>query len=233
MPEPEFKRSAIYQPSRPSPVWRAVSVASGFALACAVFLTLPFTQMFATTKKPTPPLQTVTAFTPPEPPPPPPRPEEEPPKDPAAAADKPRPQLEKPQKPLTLRQLEIALNPSMADAARGDFSFDFNMTAGPIVVDFKVFELEEVDQPPVPLVRAKAEYPRSLRRSRMDGHAVIRFVVDETGATRDARAIESSHPAFATAAIAAVNRSRFKPSTKGGEAVPVWVQAPYRFKAPR
>ncbi len=121
----------------------------------------------------------------------------------------------------------------MADAARGDFSFDFNMTAGPIVVDFKVFELEEVDQPPVPLVRAKAEYPRSLRRSRMDGHAVIRFVVDETGATRDARAIESSHPAFATAAIAAVNRSRFKPSTKGGEAVPVWVQAPYRFKAPR
>ena len=232
MAHADSHRTTIYQPARPSQAWRWVSVAAGFALACAVFLTLPLTQMFAKTEKPAPPIQTVAAYTPPEPPPPPPEPEKEVTPDRAAAADQPRPQLKEAPKPISLRQLEIALNPRMADAIQGDFNFDFNMS-GPIVSDFKVFELAEVDQPPVPLVRAKADYPRSLRRSRIDGHAVIRFIVDETGATRDAKAIESSHPAFATAAITAISRSRFKPSTKGGKAVAVWVQAPYRFKAPK
>jgi protein TonB len=229
---PSLNRN-IYQPPRPAAGWRWVSLSAGFVLACAVFLTLPLTQMFAKTGEPAPPMQTVAAFTPPEPPPPQPKPKEQPPPDRAAAADKPKPRLEKPQKPITLRQLEIALNPQMADAIRGDFDFDFNMTAGPVISNFKVFELAEVDEPPVPVARVPAVYPRSLRRSRIDGQAVIRFIVDESGATRDARAIESTHPAFATAAIAAVNRSRFKPSKKGGKAVPVWVQAPYRFKAPR
>ncbi len=226
------QRIAIYQPARPSPAWRWASMAAGFILACAVFLTLPLTQMFAKSDKPAPPIQTVAAYTPPEPPPPPPEPEKDSQPDRAAAADQPRPQLKEAPKPISLRQLEIALNPSMADAVQGDFNFEFTMS-GPIVSDFKVFELAEVDQPPVPLARAKAEYPRSLRRSRIDGHAVIRFIVDENGATRDAKAIEASHPAFATAAITAISRSRFKPSTKGGKPVAVWVQAPYRFNAPK
>jgi protein TonB len=230
MSAPPSLNRKIYQPPRPAAGWRWVSLAAGFVLACAVFLTLPLTQMFATAEKPPPPIQTVAAFTPPEPPPPQPRPDEKPPPDRAAAADKPKPRLEKPQKPITLRQLEIALNPKMADAARGDFNFDFNMTAGPVISNFKVFELAEVDEPPIPIRTVKPKYPRSLNRSKIEGHAIIRFVVDEQGETRDARAVESTHPAFATAAIDAVNRSRFKPSKKGGATVAVWVQAPFRFK---
>ena len=80
-------------------------------------------------------------------------------------------------------------------------------------------------QPPAP------RYPGALRQGGMDGHVLVRFVIDTLGrAEMDGLAVqESSHPLFADAVRAALPQYRFSPGEVGGRKVRTMVQLPFTF----
>lgn len=65
---------------------------------------------------------------------------------------------------------------------------------------------------PVVLERVSPVYPEAARQERIMGVVVVETVIDETGAVREARAVESPDEALAQAAIEAVRQWRFEPA---------------------
>jgi len=97
--------------------------------------------------------------------------------------------------------------------------------AGP----FRHWEVERVAVPladnPVP------EYPESLRRAHIEGHVLVSFVVDTTGAAipTSARVLGSSHELFARAVRAVLPYLHFIPARSAGAKVEMLVEQPFRF----
>lgn len=225
IPEVEVYRGGEVQ-GRPLAV-----LALALLISALLFLVVPITELFARREPPAavqPMRLTSPPPTPPPPPPPPPE-EQEPPE--LAQLAVPPPPMKPVSPPLTLSQLDVQFSPDVGDFIRGDFKLDFSMS-GPVVAEFKVFELSEVDQPPTAVFQAKPVYPRSMIRSGVSATVTVQFIIDAAGEPSQAKVIESSHPAFNEPALQAVIKSKFKPSIKNGQAVPVWVRIPYRFQAP-
>ncbi len=103
----------------------------------------------------------------------------------------------------------------------------------PLAVD----EPSAEEQPPRLLNRAEMNreitrhYPRGLRRRRVGGTVVLRFVIRRDGtADPDRIRVESAtDAAFVDAAAKVVPRMRFSPATVGGVPVAVWVRVPVTF----
>jgi TonB family C-terminal domain len=92
------------------------------------------------------------------------------------------------------------------------------------------FNLAEVDQPPRTIgIPAPPLYPATLRRDRISGHAVVRFVVTPEGRTRDIVVLKATHPEFGAAAAKAVSKWKYKPAMKDGRAVTCLLSAPFLF----
>ena len=66
------------------------------------------------------------------------------------------------------------------------------------------------------------EYPAFAREQEIEGHAVVRFTITESGDVRDAVVVEANPPrVFDVAAIRAAERLRFQPRLVDGEPVAV------------
>jgi TonB family C-terminal domain len=88
----------------------------------------------------------------------------------------------------------------------------------------------EVDAKPMVTHRVKVAYPEAARRKKITGQVILRFHVDEQGAiSRLAVARAEPEGIFEEAALAAVQKWRFSPATKGGKPVPYWVEMPIQF----
>ncbi len=70
-----------------------------------------------------------------------------------------------------------------------------------------------------PIYRSKAEFPDSLSRIGKGGWALLQFVVDENGITRDIEVLDSSHKGFEKTSIKAISKYRYAPSVKNGKLV--------------
>ena len=90
-----------------------------------------------------------------------------------------------------------------------------------------------VDVPPKFVSGAAPIYPITRLRLREPGFAVISFVVDETGRTRDFRVEKTNYSFFGTHAIAAIQNWRFRPATKHGRPVSCRVRIPFRYSVGR
>jgi protein TonB len=86
------------------------------------------------------------------------------------------------------------------------------------------------DVPPKFISGAAPIYPITRLRLREPGFAVISFVVDETGRTRDFRVEKTNYPFFGTHAIAAIQKWRFRPATKHGRPVSCRVHIPFNYR---
>ena len=75
-------------------------------------------------------------------------------------------------------------------------------------------------------------YPEGLRGSGMEGTVTVAFVIDADGVVRDAGVVDSPHPEFGAASVAAVQRLRFEPATVGSAAVAVRVTQPVEWRSP-
>jgi protein TonB len=95
-----------------------------------------------------------------------------------------------------------------------------------------VFELAELDQPPVIVAQPLPSYPPSLLRTGVSGDVLVCFVVGVDGIVRMARVLQSTHPEFAVPALQAVARWKFRPGRKDGRAVATRVEAPIAFAVP-
>ena len=75
------------------------------------------------------------------------------------------------------------------------------------------------------------DYPPSLLVREIEGTATIRVLVGTDGRVREAILVNASHPDFGKAAIRKALKSwRFKPATRGSEAVEDWVTVPVTFQ---
>jgi TonB family protein len=100
----------------------------------------------------------------------------------------------------------------------------------PLASDVPVFDLKQLDQAPAPEgPRARPVYPFELKKKRIEGEAIIKFIVDTDGATRNIEISQASHPAFGKAAADAVSQWRFTPGIKNGQPVNTRLQIPISF----
>jgi RNA polymerase sigma factor (sigma-70 family) len=106
--------------------------------------------------------------------------------------------------------------PTAGAAARGPL-------AGP------VYESAQLDVPPRPTFQARPGYPAAFRSEGIGGEALLEFVVDAAGEVRDATAVRTTHPEFATAALEAVAKWRFQAGVKDTQAVNTRLRLPMKF----
>jgi protein TonB len=89
---------------------------------------------------------------------------------------------------------------------------------------FAVASAAQYVEPPVPI------YPRASRRAGEAGRVVLRVLVDEAGLPRQVLVHQSSGFArLDDAAIAAVQKARFKPYIDRDQAISSWVLVPLSF----
>ena len=73
-------------------------------------------------------------------------------------------------------------------------------------------------------------YPRLSARAREAGRVMVRVLIDEAGLPRSVQVSQSSgHARLDEAAVAAVQKARFKPHTENGKAISVWALIPANF----
>lgn len=94
-----------------------------------------------------------------------------------------------------------------------------------------VSSITEVDQLPELTDELHPRYPEALRQWGLSGEVRLEYVISTEGRVdaRTIRVLQSTHPAFATAATEAVRSARFKPARRGARAVAVLVQQTIRF----
>lgn len=90
--------------------------------------------------------------------------------------------------------------------------------------------LEDVDAPPTPVSKIQPSYPSGLLKSGVGGRVLISCVVDETGKVVSATVKQSAHPELDKAAIAAVNKWKFKPANRDGRSVTAKCVVPFNFE---
>ena len=136
-----------------------------------------------------------------------------------------------------------ATKPKLA-VSKFEFSTDMgggigNLSVGPAreMGGFKTemkkieFELTEVDTPPRATHRAPAMYPFGAKRKGIQGKVLIRCLVGLDGiATKHQILVSEPRDVFDQAALAAVQKWRFKPGVLDGQAVPTWIRVPFVFK---
>ena len=140
-----------------------------------------------------------------------------------------KPEMKEPPPPMTLSQLEMALNPGVGDAT-GDFGFgDFD--EGIDALDgMQIFDLSDVDKRPSAISMTTPQYPYNLKQQKIKGRAVIEFVLDAKGKPQRVRAVSSTNKEFEQPAIDCVTRSIWDPARKDGKAVACRVRIPIEFK---
>lgn len=92
-----------------------------------------------------------------------------------------------------------------------------------------LFDLGNLEQPPVPTFQARPVYPMELRVAGITGNAIVGFIVDSHGKVRSAYAIRATHPEFGEAGVAAVSQWKFEPGRVGGRVVNTRMQVPLYF----
>ena len=158
------------------------------------------------------------------PPPPPPKEKKE-----NVKRDLPKPKLIQPRRLIPLNAV-LKMDMTLGKMV-GDFTMPFDVAA-PDLIDQEnyVFEIEEIDQPPQPIVRISPSYPPKAKLRRIEGEVHLEFVVGEDGAVRSPMVVQSDPPGlFDQAALRAVERWRFQPGIKRGSPVPVRVRQRLQF----
>ena len=73
-------------------------------------------------------------------------------------------------------------------------------------------------------------YPSGLLKKGIGGRVLVICVVDEAGSVVSANIKQSAHPELDKAAIAAVNKWKFKPANKAGRNITAKCVVPFNFE---
>ncbi|MHB1070392.1 MAG: energy transducer TonB [Gemmatimonadaceae bacterium] len=79
---------------------------------------------------------------------------------------------------------------------------------------------------------AAPEYPQTMALRRLEGTAVLRFVIDSTGLIdmSTVRVMSTTHSAFARAVLEAMPKMKFRPASIAGHPVRLLVEQAFSFK---
>lgn len=212
----------VYTPPAAGGSFFGTSSGSVLVTIC-VFLVLPISQFISGGAGNKTQIIEASISEPPPPPPPiqEPEPEEE-------EEDTPEPDIEPESQPLSLSDLDLDLSGSglgsLGGGARGFGD------AGGGLDDLALFDISDLDKPPVPISQPSPRYPRDLKKQGIGGSAVVVFILGEDGRVVDPRVESATHPEFEKSALNAIKRWRFKPGMKSGKAVRSNVRQPFTFK---
>lgn len=93
----------------------------------------------------------------------------------------------------------------------------------------RVYRLPEVTQRALVISKPEALYSEAARRNQIMGTVVLRVVFSMSGEVTNIRALNPLPMGLTENAIAAARRIRFRPATKNGRPVSVYVQLEYNF----
>lgn len=82
---------------------------------------------------------------------------------------------------------------------------------------------------PIAVTQSRPVYPMDLRMLGLGGEVLVDFIVNRDGGVDNARVVRSTMPGFDVAAVASVQRWRFKPGVKEGRRVNTHMQVPIVF----
>jgi len=212
-------------PGRPDWAWRAALSAA--AMTVGLFALLPLLEGLQSAPPERLALREVDTRPAPPPPPPP------PPAQPPAEARRPPAPPPPPLQPVARWRpaaLDIEFGPGELAL---DVATDFSVRLAAEHED-RVFDLRDVESAPRALARPAPPYPAAARMQRVEGYVMLEFVVRADGRVEDVRVLTERPPGrFADAAVRAVQRWRFHPARRGGEAVPVRVRQRIEFQLDR
>jgi protein TonB len=92
-----------------------------------------------------------------------------------------------------------------------------------------LFDVANLDQPPVLRVPVNPNYPFEMRRAGISGEVTVEYIVDSNGNVAQAQVVRSSQREFESPALQAVLKWKFRPGKKGGRAVNTRVQQVITF----
>jgi N-carbamoyl-L-amino-acid hydrolase len=84
--------------------------------------------------------------------------------------------------------------------------------------------------PPMVIHRVEPEFTRDAEKAKVDGTVLISVVVDAEGNVRDPKVVKPIGFGLDETALAAVKQWKFKPGTKDGQPVPVYMQVEFTFR---
>lgn len=212
----------VYHPENPFSHRKSqIAGVSAIAISLALFLILPITQW---TGNPSKPIQTLSlsAAPPPAPAQEPPPPEELP----EAAQE---PEALEPPPPLTLSQLQLAMNPGLGSMSAADFSFNWDSGAA-LEDQLKAFEVADLDQPPKAIYQPAPNYPYSMQREGIEGVVQLVMKIGTDGRPLELTANCPEHPQLEKLTLDVASRWRFEPGTVNGKQIQYWVRMPVEFR---
>ena len=134
--------------------------------------------------------------------------------------------------PLSLDQLELAINPGFSQGmmGTGDFALKLDKITSSSSEESinEIFSLAELDQKPRVINQRTPILSSTLRRKTPASVKII-FIVDEQGHVVEPRIKSSSDPDFEKPALDAVKKWIFEPGKKGGKSVRFRMLAPISF----
>ena len=208
-----------------------VASAAALVLTTLLFFILPLTQMLSPSGARRPITLSVDLSPPPPPPPPPPRL----PPPPEEKQKERKPKLSEAPKPLTLQQLELALNPGMGAAVQGSFGLILDLAdARPDTkTETRFFELSELDRRPEPVYAPLPPVPIRLARDKIRAIAMLKLLIDDKGVVCSVELQQgSTYAEWDRACLETVAKWRFKPAVKNGQAVAVRCLQPLECEPP-
>jgi RNA polymerase sigma factor (sigma-70 family) len=93
----------------------------------------------------------------------------------------------------------------------------------------RTFDISKLTQIPTPIFQGHPSYPFEMRQNGIGGQVVVDFVIDTTGAVRNAHVANSTRPEFEQAALDAVNQWIFSPGRVSGNSVNTQLEVPIVF----
>ncbi|MDX6614709.1 MAG: periplasmic protein TonB [Blastocatellia bacterium] len=93
----------------------------------------------------------------------------------------------------------------------------------------RIYTKDEVTQRAIVISKPEALYTEEARRNQVTGTAILRVVFSLSGEVTNIRAIHPLPMGLTENAIAAARRIRFRPATRNGRPVSVYVQLEYNF----
>ncbi|MDP2138312.1 MAG: TonB family protein [Candidatus Didemnitutus sp.] len=87
-----------------------------------------------------------------------------------------------------------------------------------------LFDVANLDQPPVLRVPVQPNYPFEMRRAGISGEVLVEYIVDSNGRVNQAQVVRSTQREFEQPAMQAVLKWQFRPGRKGGRSVNTRVQ---------
>lgn len=193
---------------------KIISLSLGIAVSLLLFIAIPLTQIFTNYERSNNEIDLIE-FAPPPPPPP----LEEPPPPPPPEEEKPPEEFEPPQPPISLEQLEIALEAGTGEAVGGDFAMPNLTIKKDELGGLEIFDINDLDTRPKTVKQVAPTYPISAKRRGLSGWADAQFIIDKRGNVVNVKIKGSSDLIFEKPTLDAVRQWKFTPGQKNGKVV--------------